>query len=214
VPAGAASRDGPASGTSGVPPEAIAALAALAGLLLLLILRRHGEVRLNLGLTCAALLGVFGIGAVAGALFATRAAPRGTDRATAQSGLLLAGAPSRGSSPRTASAARWAHARRVRVPTELAAAPARRTAAPARAATPPAVLAFTSPVTPVTRVARPAPSTPPGRRTRPRIRVQARVDGGARNATDSSLGGGIRAGDPLVVETGGGLKTGTDLSAP
>jgi hypothetical protein len=215
VPAGAASRDGPASGTSGIPPEAIAALAALAGLLLLLTLRRQGEVRLNLGLTCAALLGVFGIGAVAGALFATRAAPRGTDRATAQSGLLLAGAPTRASSPLTAAAARWAHARQVKVPAELAAAPARRAAAPARAASPPAVLAFTPAVTPVTRVARPEPpSTPPSTRPKPRIRVQSRLDGGTRNVTDSSLGGGIPAGDPLVVEAGGGVKTGTDLSAP
>ena len=218
VPAGAASRDGPVSGTSGVPPEAIAALAALAGLLLLLTLRRQGEVRLNLGLTCAALLGVFGIGAVAGALFATRAAPRGTDRATAQSGLLVAGAPSRASSPRTAQAARWAHARRVRVPAELAAAPARRAparpaAAPVRAATPPAVLAFTTPVAPVTTAAPPEPSAPPARRPKPRIRVQARLDGGTRDVTDSSLGGGVPARDPLV-EAGGGLKAGTDVSAP
>src|SRR3954452_1068656 len=60
VPAGAATRDGRASGTSGVRPEALAAVAALAALMLFLTLRKQGEVPLNLGLTCAALLGVFG----------------------------------------------------------------------------------------------------------------------------------------------------------
>ena len=68
VPADAASRAGPVSGTSGVPPELIAALGALAGLMLFLTLRKQGEVRLNFGLTCAVLLAVFGVGAVAGAL--------------------------------------------------------------------------------------------------------------------------------------------------
>jgi peptidoglycan hydrolase-like protein with peptidoglycan-binding domain len=165
LPAGAASRAGPAPG-NGIPPEVIAALAALAALLLLLTLRRQGEVRLNLGLTCAALLGVFGIGAVAGALFATRAAPHGTDRATAQSGLLLAGGPGRAAARRTASATRWAHAGRVKVPTQLAAARPRRSA-PAASSAPraapsaplaPVALALapaTSPVAPL------APAAPP-----------------------------------------------------
>jgi peptidoglycan hydrolase-like protein with peptidoglycan-binding domain len=168
LPAGAASRAGPAPG-NGIPPEVIAALAALAALLLLLTLRRQGEVRLNLGLTCAALLGVFGIGAVAGALFATRAAPHGTDRATAQSGLLLAGGPGRASAHRTASATRWAHARLVRVPTQLAAAQPRRGArasstaphaassAPSATALAPVALALAPATSPVAPLAPAAP---------------------------------------------------------
>ena len=135
---------------------------ALAGLTLVLALRRQGEVRLNLGVTCAALLGVFGIGAVAGALFATRAAPHGTDRATAQSGHPARGLPgpwlahgTRGLCPR------WVHhADRVKVPTELAAAPQRDrpatstwTASPIALALAPAI----SPVAPPAPLARPAP---------------------------------------------------------
>ena len=113
LPAGAASRDGPASGTSGIPPELIAALAALAGLMLVLTLRKQGEVRLNFGLTCAALLGVFGIGAVAGALFATRAAPKGSDGATARVRHPARGRP--GARPRTAHH-RGARRRSIRIP--------------------------------------------------------------------------------------------------
>ena len=86
VPAAdAASRAGPASGTSGVPPEADrGARWPLPDSRSSWPCAEQGEVRLNFGLTCAALLGVFGIGAVAGAIFATRAAPHGTDGATAQ----------------------------------------------------------------------------------------------------------------------------------
>ena len=203
LPADAASRAGPVSGTSGVPPEAIAALAALAGLLLFLTLRRQGEVRLNLGLTCAALLGVFGIGAVAGAVFATRAAPDGTDRATAQSGLLMAGgSTARAAHPRP-SAVRWTRPRRVKVPTQVAAAPARRPTAPAPARTSPpsspqiSVASPVAPVAPVTPVARSEPSAPPAKRTKPRIRVQTQLDGGARKVMGASVGGGAPAGDGL-----------------
>ena len=196
LPADAASRNGPVSSTSGVPAEAIAALAALAVLLLFLTLRRQGEVRLNLGLTCAALLGVFGVGAVAGAVFATRAAPHGTDRATAQSGLLLAGGSTARSAHRRSSAVRWARPRRVEVPAHVAAAPSPQ-------------ISLASPITPVAPVATvavPAPSPPPPRSAKPRVRVQARFGGGAKSATDSSLGGGVPA--------GGVLKTSADEGVP
>jgi peptidoglycan hydrolase-like protein with peptidoglycan-binding domain len=196
LPADAASRNGPVSGTSGVPPEAIAALAALAALLLFLTLRRQGEVRLNLGLTCAALLGVFGVGAVAGAVFATRAAPHGTDRATAQSGLLPAGGSTARSAHRRTSDVRWARPRRVEVPAHVAAGPSPQ-------------ISFASPITPVAPVAPvavPAPSAPPPRSAKPRVRVQARFGGGAKSATDSSLGGGVPA--------GGVLKTSADEGVP
>ncbi|HKP20430.1 MAG TPA: peptidoglycan-binding domain-containing protein [Thermoleophilaceae bacterium] len=186
--AGAATRDGPVSGTSGVPPEAIAAVAALAVLLLFLTLRSQGEVRLNLGLTCAALLGVFGIGAVAGAVFATRAAPHGTDRATAQSGLLVAGNPAARSSRRSPSTVRWARPRRVKVPAQVAAAPARPATAPAPISPPPSPqTSLASPNAPA------APAAPPERVAKPRIRVQARLDGGARKVIRASPGGGAVA---------------------
>jgi len=204
VPAGVASRDGPAPG-NGIPPEAIAALAGLAGLMLLLTLRKQGEVRLNLGLTCAALLGVFGVGAVAGALFATRAAPQGTDRPTARSGLLLADAPVR--------------EKRVRVAgprTTTVAVPARRTSAPRAAARKPHVVAFVgppapavpaappAPVAPVTPVARPAPPRP-ARPAKPRARPHPRRAPSI-TVIDSSLGGGARSGDPVLLDAGGGLS--------
>jgi hypothetical protein len=166
VPADAASRDGPASGTSGVPPELIAALAGLAALLLLVTLRKQGEVRLNLGLTCAALLGVFGIGAVAGALFATRAAPPSTDRETAQSGLLLTRAAARAAPRRRVSAARPAHTKR-HVAVAKAPAPA---ASVATAAAPAGAVASTPapPAAPAPAAARAAPVAPrPARRTKP-----------------------------------------------
>ena len=205
LPADAASRNGPVSSTSGVPPEAIAALAALAVLLLFLTLRRQGEVRLNLGLTCAALLGVFGVGAVAGAVFATRAAPHGTDRATAQSGLLLAGGSTARSAHRRSPAVRWAHPRRVEVPAHAAAAPSPQISLAGPIA-PVAPVAQVAPVAPVAPVGAPAPSAPPPRRAKPRVRVQARFGGGANSATDSSLGGGVAA--------GGVLKTSTDEGVP
>ena len=230
VPAAdAASRAGPASGTSGVPPEAIAALAALAGLALVLALRRQGEVRLNLGVTCAALLGVFGIGAVAGAIFATRAAPHGTDRATAQSGCSR--------TPRlVARHDTWplppAGLTRIasRCRTELAAAPARPartstgTASPIALALAPAI----SPVAPPAPVARPAPPAsaraPVSRAERPTYVVKVgdslsdiartslsagsdeRVVAEVQKLARLNLDGRIRSGDPNVLETGEELR--------
>jgi peptidoglycan hydrolase-like protein with peptidoglycan-binding domain len=107
APAGDASRAAPDAGT-GIPPEALALIAALAGLFLVMGLSRRREASVNFGLVCAALLGVFGIGAAAGAMFATEAAPDGVDEATAQTGALLG-------QPATAARASATHARRARV---------------------------------------------------------------------------------------------------
>jgi peptidoglycan hydrolase-like protein with peptidoglycan-binding domain len=212
VPAGVASRDGPAPG-NGVPPAAIAALAALAGLMLLLTLRKQGEVRLNLGLTCAALLGVFGVGAVAGALFATQAAPQGTDRSTARSGLLLADGPVRQKHVR-ATAARSTTvavpARRTHVRTFASHAAASKPAPASRVLAlerPLAPVAPLPPAAPVTPVASPAPPPqPPARPAKPRARAQPRRPGTITPASDSSLGGGARSGDPVLLDAGGGLR--------
>jgi MYXO-CTERM domain-containing protein len=200
VPAGVASRDGPAPGNS-IPPEVFAALAGLAGLLLLVTLRRQGEVRLNLGLTCAALLGVFGVGAVAGAVFATRAAPQGTDRPIARSGLLLADTP-----------VHTKHVRASAARTTTVAVPARRATASARAskhvstskhssashvvalARLLAPVAPVSPAAPVTPVATPAPAPrPPARPSKPKAHTHPRRPGPITTVIDSSLGGGVRA---------------------
>jgi hypothetical protein len=174
VPADVASRDGPASGTSGVPPELIAALVGLAGLMLVLTLRKQGEVRLNFGLTCAVLLAVFGVGAVAGALFATRAAPQGTDRATADSGILLAGAPARDRA-RPTTAARDAGS--IKIPIVTSAAPAHATRTRARSVSAPARPVIPSstesaPLALAPAVARAAPIAPVVR-DRPRARPTA-----------------------------------------
>jgi hypothetical protein len=154
VPADAASRDGPVSETGGVPPEVIAALTALAGLMLLLTLRKQGEMRLNLGLTCAVLLAVFGIGAVAGALFASRAAPQG-DSATAESGVLLAGTPAR-DGPLRAIAVRDAGS--IKIPIATAAPPTRATRRLARSVTTPARSVTRSPAEPASVSLAPAVS--------------------------------------------------------
>jgi nucleoid-associated protein YgaU len=108
----------------------------VAGLALLLVAglwwqrRRAFDASVNLGLACAALLGVLVTGAAGGAIFATQAAPEGNGDANAQSGVLLAGAegPRRASKGATR-AKRVGHAARARI----------RTAAPtASPATPPA----------------------------------------------------------------------------
>jgi Putative peptidoglycan binding domain/LysM domain len=224
VPAGAASRDGPVSGTSGVPPELIAGLAALAGLMLLLTLRKQGEVRLNLGLTCAVLLAVFGIGAVAGALFATRAAPQNADGATAQSGIVLAGTPPRDAARR---ATPVRDAASIEIP--LATAPARPASVPersvdasasARAAVPlaPAV----SRIAPIAPAARAGPlARPAAKRDRPVTYVvkpgdslsniarselsagsDALVTAEVQKLARLNIDGRIRSGDPDVLEAG------------
>jgi len=224
LPAGTASRDGPVP-ANGVPPEVVAAIAALAALMLLVILRRQREMRLNFGLTCAALLGVFGAGAVAGALFATQAAPDGNGRDTARSGVLLAGATARKAPPRMSFAADRARRPRTR-------ALAARSAPPAPA--PPALTPATSLVTPVTPV---APVSPPASATRAPVRrapvrraqpvtyvvrlgdslsgiarsklaaaSDAHVAAAVRRLSELNLGTRIRSGDPDVLEAGEELR--------
>ena len=233
VPADAASRAGPVSGTSGIPPELIAALVVLAGLMLFLTLRKQGEVRLNFGLTCAVLLAVFGIGAVAGALFATRAAPKATDRATAESGILLAGTPAR-ERPRHTAAARDAGS--IKIPVAAVSArtrSARSVAAPARPVIPSStelasvsIAPAVSRAAPIAPVVRAAPrARPAATRRRPATYVvkpgdslsniarselsaasDSRVRAEVQKLAQLNLGRRIRSGDPDVLETGEELR--------
>ena len=233
VPADAASRAGPVSGTSGIPPEVIAALVVLAGLMLFLTLRKQGEVRLNFGLTCAVLLAVFGIGAVAGALFATRAAPKATDRATAESGILLAGTPAR-ERPRHTAAARDAGS--IKIPVAAVSArtrSARSVAAPARPVIPSStelasvsIAPAVSRAAPIAPVARAAPrARPAATRRRAATYVvkpgdslsniarselsaasDSRVSAEVQKLAQLNLGRRIRSGDPDVLETGEELR--------
>ena len=233
VPADAASRAGPVSGTSGIPPEVIAALVVLAGLMLFLTLRKQGEVRLNFGLTCAVLLAVFGIGAVAGALFATRAAPKATDRATAGSGILLAGTPAR-ERPRHTAAARDAGS--IKIPVAAVSArtrSARSVAAPARPVIPSStelasvsIAPAVSPAAPIAPVVRAAPrARPAATRRRAATYVvkpgdslsniarselsaasDSRVRAEVQKLAQLNLGRRIRSGDPDVLETGEELR--------
>jgi peptidoglycan hydrolase-like protein with peptidoglycan-binding domain len=98
APSVALTRAGPPA-SEGAPPELLALLAALAAGALLLALRTHGRrargANVNFGMVCAALLATFVIGAAAGAVFATKAAPEAGGTAFADSGALLAarGAP-------------------------------------------------------------------------------------------------------------------------
>ena len=233
VPADAASRAGPVSGTSGIPPEVIAALVVLAGLMLFLTLRKQGEVRLNFGLTCAVLLAVFGIGAVAGALFATRAAPKATDRATAESGIMLAGTPAR-ERPRHTAAARDAGS--IKIPVAAVSArtrSARSVAAPARPVIPSStelasvsIAPAVSRAAPIAPVVRAAPrARPAATRRRPATYVvkpgdslsniarselsaasDSRVRAEVQKLAQLNLGRRIRSGDPDVLETGEELR--------
>jgi peptidoglycan hydrolase-like protein with peptidoglycan-binding domain len=163
APAGVASRAAPDAGT-GIPPEAVALVAALAGLFLVMGLSRRREASVNFGLVCAALLGVFGIGAAAGAMFATEAAPDGVDEATAQTGALLG-------QPATADRASATRVRRARVARAKprVAASARSSAGSASApasstgrvyAAPPSALAKLAPAAPAAPAARPRSAAP------------------------------------------------------
>jgi peptidoglycan hydrolase-like protein with peptidoglycan-binding domain len=214
VSAHAATRDGPATGKS-VPPELLAALAGLAALLLLVTVRRQAELGLNVGLTCAALLGVFGIGAVAGALFATRAAPRSDDGATARSGVLLADVPV---ADRRAPSAPHRNT--------TVAVPARRTppSSSARVSAPPSpavrgfALAARGPVIAAAPLAPAAPEAPatsqtpadqapathsPPRRAEAKAPSRARAPAKQKPAADSSFGG-VQAGDSSFFDAAGG----------
>ena len=138
APSAALSRAGPPS-SEGVPPELLALLAALASGALLLAFRTYGrrarEATVNFGMVCAALLATFVIGAAAGAVFATQAAPDAGGEAFADSGALLAarGAPSHRRARETRELRREAHARGAR-PAPKARRPAPRAQVVARSA--------------------------------------------------------------------------------
>jgi peptidoglycan hydrolase-like protein with peptidoglycan-binding domain len=178
APAGVASRAAPDAGT-GIPPEALALVAALAGLFLVIGLTRRREASVNFGLVCAALLGVFGIGAAAGAMFATEAAPDGADEATAQTGALLG-------QPATAARASATHARRARVARAKprVAASARSSAGSASApasstghvyAAPASALATLEPAAPDVPAARPRSAAPARAAPAPTARESGRT---------------------------------------
>jgi peptidoglycan hydrolase-like protein with peptidoglycan-binding domain len=144
---GALTRAGPQS-SPGMPAGLLALLAALAAGALVLALRAyaHGgrarEARINFGMVFAALLAVFVIGAAAGAMFATQAAPDVGGGASADSGALLTArsAPSQpaatemptlGRLPETQRAGRATTARDPAPSARVAAPSARNSSAPA-----------------------------------------------------------------------------------
>jgi Putative peptidoglycan binding domain len=219
VSAHAANRDGPATGKS-VPPELLAALAGLAVLLLLVTVRRQAELGLNVGLTCAALLGVFGIGAVAGALFATRAAPSSDDGATARSGVLLADVPVADRRARAAPRrnttvavparpARPSSSPRARVSAPPPAAVSGFALAPSRgpviAAAPPAPVAPQTPAAPQAPIAQSPATRSPAIPAKPRAPSRARAPA-KQNPTIGSSFGGVRAGDSALFDAAGGAR--------
>jgi hypothetical protein len=131
-------RAGPQS-SPGVPAGLLALLAALAAGALVLALRAYGsrarEARINFGMVCAALLAVFVIGAAAGAVFATQAAPDAGGGASADSGALLA---ARSAPSQTAATEMPSLGRLPKVPRAGRASTARGPAPSARVAAPPA----------------------------------------------------------------------------
>lgn len=212
APSGAASRDGPQADTS-VPPEIVALVAALAGLLLLAVLWKSREASVNFGLVCAALLGMFGIGAAVGATFATRAAPDGVGEARAQTGALLA-------EPKAADRARGAPRRHKTV----ARAKARRIAVDARVAAPPADpvpapiaprhrAPATTPVAPVQRAESATYVVKPGDSLSAIAQRQLAAGSSSRRVVEKveqltklNLGERIRSGDPDLLEAGEELR--------
>ena len=202
APTGVASRDGPEAET-GVPPEAVLLVVVLAGLMLLAVLWKGRDASLNFGLACAALLGMFGIGAAAGAIFASQAAPDGAAEARAQTGALL---------PEPAGAHR---ARSVSVPRKtVAGAEARRIAADAPVAAAAALPRDGAPAAapirraePFTYVVKPGDSLSGIARRQlaagsSSLKVVEKVDHLVRLNLDER----IRSGDPDVLETGEKLR--------
>jgi peptidoglycan hydrolase-like protein with peptidoglycan-binding domain len=217
APTGVASRAGPER-TPEVPPEVVALVIGLSALLLGTLWwkrRRDFEASVNIGLACAALLGVFGIGAAAGAIFATQAAPEGVDQSNAQSGVLLAGAessPRKPSSPPPRSSV--ARATRARSPAATLPAPAATPPAPVRegdATARPAPAAARAPIRPAkpaaTYVVKPGDS----------LSDIARSELGAKSSavsvvevveklTDLNIDTRIQSGDPDLIEAGEELR--------
>jgi putative peptidoglycan binding protein/LysM domain-containing protein len=213
APTGVASRDGPDTGTD-VSPGVVGLIAGLAGLLMLAALwrlRGHElETSFNLGLACAALLGVFGIGAVAGALFASRAAPEGVDEARAQSGVLLA----RAAVPDRARSSTVSRKRTV------AARPRPAVAAPPSAPGPAPVGPLSHPILPAPARAAPAPRAnkvtyvvQPGDSLSAIARKEVVAGGSGMNVAERvaklaqlNIDRRIRSGDPNMIDVGEELR--------
>ena len=162
APSEALSRAGPPSSTG--PPAALFALLAAAATAALLIAqraygRRAREATVNFGMVCAALLAVFVVGAVIGAVFATQAAPDAGGEASADSGALLAArsAPSHPAAGEPAEPRRVVQRRRARP-----ASTAPRPAPSARLATPPAQAAGRSSAQPGPQATVVRPQIAPG----------------------------------------------------
>jgi Putative peptidoglycan binding domain len=167
----------------GLPPLLVALGVALVAASLLLTLRGRRrealEARLNVGLVCAALLAAGVLGAAIGALFATQAAPDDNDRATVDSGALLASrtglaestartsartepaARARASAPAgRADAAKRSRARRTQSGAGTTSAAGAAVSPSAAAATPAPATSAPSPVTSAPGPATSAPSAP------------------------------------------------------
>jgi LysM repeat protein len=225
---GVASRDGPEDAPA-VPPELVAAVVGLGALLLgaLWWQRRHQlEAGVNVGLACAALLGMFGIGAAAGAVFATKAAPDGAGDANAESGVLLASADSSVRADSTSQSPKSTTQRKqiTRTRTARAATARRPDAAPAAliAASPATVLAASK----AAPAPRPAPAPVPAKRPKRSTYVvqpgdslsgiaksklgasssAANVVKGVEKLTDLNIATRIRSGDPDSIEAGERLR--------
>jgi peptidoglycan hydrolase-like protein with peptidoglycan-binding domain len=218
APTGVASRDGPKHAPA--PPTGVIALVVALSMLLLAVLlwgrRQQLAARVNVGLACAGLLGVFGIGAAAGAIFATKATPDGAEGANTQSGVLLARsetpAPARKPPPshkRTVSAA---EARRPAATPPATAAPS-----PAPESARPTAVASAEPARAAGRAAgqRPAHTTyvvQPGdslshiARRKLGAASSVRVANAVEKLTDLNIGTRIRSRDPDLIETGEELK--------
>jgi peptidoglycan hydrolase-like protein with peptidoglycan-binding domain/LysM repeat protein len=188
APSAALSRAGPSS-PERVPPELLVLLAAIASGALLLALRKYGrrvrEATVNFGMVCAALLATFVIGAAAGAVFATQAAPEAGGEAFADSGALLAarGAPSHRRAREASELRREAQARGVRL-----ALKARRPAPRAQVSVPPTRVRLPAPVD--NRGAAPRSPAPPERQA---VVKRARA-APARSSTSTYT---VRPGDAL-----------------
>lgn len=215
---GVASRDGPQRAPN-KPPELLALVAVLSVLLFGALWwrgRHQLEPSVHFGLACAALLGVFGIGAAAGALFASQAAPGGTDGANAQSGVLLARAESPAGSSGSARAPKTrGHASRQAeaTPQPIVVAP---TPAPSIAGiaqprvAPRQIGAGRTPVNrpgPTVYVVKPGDSL--SRIAKSKLGAEssaARVARVVERLTDLNIGKRIQSGDPNVLEAGEELR--------
>ena len=218
APTGVATRAGPERAPD-VPPELLVLVAGLSVLVLgALWWKRRGrlEASVNFGLACAALLGVFGIGAAAGAIFASQAAPGDADGASAQSGVLLARAEhatqrrsSARATARAAPATRRAEATPAApaptAPPEPASAPA-----PQPSASPPQLAAGRGSVTrprPTRYVVKPGDSLSGIARSKlARGSSTSSVARAVEKLTDLNISTRIRSGDPNVLEAGEELK--------